>query len=71
MGLDNHDDEVYTQYGILRKKQQIKVHLIVDEYKKVKIIRKQIKFKSDVKNALQEQLTKIKTVTPQKLSIAY
>ncbi|CAK92300.1 unnamed protein product (macronuclear) [Paramecium tetraurelia] len=52
------------------KEQRIKAHLILDEYRQTKTIRKQIKLQSDVKDALQEQLTKNKTVTPQKSSIA-
>ncbi|CAK67115.1 unnamed protein product (macronuclear) [Paramecium tetraurelia] len=52
------------------KEQRIKAHLILDEYRQTKTIRKQIKLQSDVKDALLEQLTRNKTVTPQKSSIA-
>ncbi|CAD8191756.1 unnamed protein product [Paramecium octaurelia] len=52
------------------KEQRIKAHLILDEYRQTKTVRKQVKLQSDVKDALQEQLYRNKTATPQKSSIA-
>ncbi|CAD8098141.1 unnamed protein product [Paramecium primaurelia] len=52
------------------KEQRIKAHLILDEYRQTKTVRKQVKLQSDVKDALQEQLCRNKTATPQKSSIA-
>ncbi|CAD8118445.1 unnamed protein product [Paramecium sonneborni] len=52
------------------KQQRHKAHLILDEYRQTKTIRKQVKLQSDVKDALQQQLTRNKTTTPQKSSIA-
>ncbi|CAD8124124.1 unnamed protein product [Paramecium sonneborni] len=52
------------------KQLRLKAHLILDEYRQTKTIRKQVKLQSDVKDALQQQLTRNKTATPQKSSIA-
>ncbi|CAD8099707.1 unnamed protein product [Paramecium primaurelia] len=52
------------------KEQRIKAHLILDQYRQTKTIRKQVKLQSDVKDALQEQLYRNKTAQPQKSYIA-
>ncbi|CAD8125070.1 unnamed protein product [Paramecium sonneborni] len=51
------------------KDHRIQAHAVLDEYRQTKTIRKQIKLQQDVKDALQEQLIRNKTVTPQKSSI--
>ncbi|CAK62682.1 unnamed protein product (macronuclear) [Paramecium tetraurelia] len=53
------------------KEQRMKAHLVLDQYKQTKTIRKQIKLKSNVKDALQEQLYRNKAAQPQKSSIVH
>ncbi|CAD8208802.1 unnamed protein product [Paramecium octaurelia] len=51
------------------KEQRMKAYMVLDQYRQTKTMRKQIKLKSDVKDALQEQLYRSKAAQPQKPSI--